>query len=209
GGGVAAISPLRFPPEMPIAPEKVKRKYKIRKTAAAPQPVAVKRNAKVAPKLESKELLVQMIGKLKQPFSSADIIAATGVEYKKASNILTQWKGKGWLKKVSYGAYERTDSFGGDSTPAEVEPVVESHSAPLRTQAQPAASSGNEIQGEMERAVYYAGKRAPEIFTAESLAVSTGHSADACGLTLAKLERKGFVKNCGKEDGMTTYKIAK
>lgn len=56
------------------------------------------------------------IGKKLPPiFASADIQEVLGCDWKKASNLITRFKAKGWIVAESLGRYQRTKSFGGVS----------------------------------------------------------------------------------------------
>lgn len=147
-------------------------------------------------------MLDQIGAKLKQPFTAGDIVTASGVDHKKAQNTITKWLGKEWIERVSTGAYERTEKFGGKTTAAPVEPVRPATPPPV-------ATSPRDQMNPREQTIYHAAMRLPEPFTAESVAVATSLSADAASLAMSGLLNKGFIKVTGKEDGMTLYKIAK
>jgi len=214
----AEIAPT--PPQEAEQPVKTKRKYTRRSAPATPgrkakveKPAkAITRTPRRAPKATTAELLDQIGSKLKQPFSTDDLMAKTGIDRKKAANTITKWIGKEWVVKVSRGAYERTDAFGGSEAPGSepAEPDEEQPSAPPAP-ARPAASTAavsthDLVEGSLERKVYFEARKSPELFTAGALGIALGCSRDAISITLVKLERKGFVKQAGEEDGERLYK---
>lgn len=57
--------------------------------------------------------MIRIARGLKEPFGTAEIVMATGMDVKKAGNILTQWKLKKWVNTVGRGEYNRAKGFGG------------------------------------------------------------------------------------------------
>lgn len=50
---------------------------------------------------------------LKEPFTAPDVERVCKLDKKKASNLITGLKLKGWVVNSAYGEYQRTPAFGG------------------------------------------------------------------------------------------------
>jgi hypothetical protein len=60
-------------------------------------------------------VLRQAARRLPEPFTVESLMVESGVENRKTcANAITIWAGKGWVKRVSPGEYERTRSFASD-----------------------------------------------------------------------------------------------
>lgn len=53
----------------------------------------------------------ERLGNLDQPLNADKIASALGLSRKEASNLITQAKGKGWLKRMSPGQYQTTVAY--------------------------------------------------------------------------------------------------
>jgi hypothetical protein len=170
-----------------------------REEPVAPPPKKLKR----APKCTTREMVEEMAAKLHPPITARAIADKTGCKMSMAANVITKWAAKKWLRKVGYGAYEKTEQFPGAAastkTPAPTKPVA----------AKPAEDTSELREGSIEREIYFAAKHAPKEFTAASLSVSTNRTADAVALAIMRLEKSGWIKKAGVEDGEPYYKIAK
>jgi hypothetical protein len=79
--------------------------------------------------------VIAIAGQLKEPFDAIKLQNAASMGLKTASNAITRWLLKGWVKRVDYGLYARTAKFGGASGDPEIAEVNKLH---------------QQIRGEME-----------------------------------------------------------
>lgn len=203
GGGQDHTAPAVKPePEPPLIAETAKHVPHKNKTA------------KRAPTCTTSELLDAAVAKLPEPFCASHIQKATGCDYGKAGGTIIRLKARGWIKRAgtTKGAgFKRTARFAMKNVfPAEENRNIAKAEMPTKQEPsyfKPVSPDGPTET--LESQIYYAAKRAPEEFTAASLAVETQRTRDTLTLTLLKLERGGWVKRVGEEDGELVYKVAK
>lgn len=196
--GIAVENPRPEPPLVLRPPRKQKGRAK-QAVHAAGEHEPTQPGAK---KAEGARRLAIIAG-LPEPITAKTFAAAAGLKKKDACIALCSYVIAGKITRSGRGQYSRLNSSVSSQPPAA--PVRPPRTAPV------SALNNHELSGgSLERRVLVAASdpAAPQEFTAASLAVKTGLSADVTGIAIYKLMRKGYVADVSDpDDGEKYFKL--
>jgi len=73
------------------------------------------RKSRAVPAHSGALAIAREVAKVREPFGTAEVRTAAGIEFKQASNWILRAAKSGWLKRLEFGSYQRTENYPQDT----------------------------------------------------------------------------------------------